>query len=109
MALITFEDRVSELEEDRDAIAETLRSIRTELTELRSRAEAGDLGERTETARLLGDVRYWLKAARETEGEIAAFRKEKAGIAYGYGLDLDAARNEVRCRIHRLRKCCASD
>ncbi|SFD54136.1 hypothetical protein [Roseivivax sediminis] len=44
MALITLEDRLSDLERDRDAIAETLRSIQTELHDLRARAEAGELG-----------------------------------------------------------------
>ncbi len=106
MSLITLEDRLSDLERDRDAIAETLRSIRDELHDLRERVESGALGDRAEASRLLADVRYWLKAARETEAEIKIIRKEKAGIAHDYAIDLERARDDVRCRIYRLRDCC---
>ncbi|UMA63734.1 hypothetical protein LVO79_11900 [Roseivivax marinus] len=108
MSLITIEDRMSELEADRDAIAETLRGIRSELHDLRARVEAGEFGSPTEAGKLLGDVRYWLKAARETETEIQKVHKARAGIAHDYGLDLEKARADIRCRLHRIRACCKS-
>ncbi|MHA6344496.1 hypothetical protein [Roseivivax sp. CAU 1761] len=106
MSLITLEDRLAELEADRAAIARMLKSIRTELHALQDRVEAGELGSPTEAGRLLGDVRYWLKAARETEQELAKINRERAGIAHGYGLDLERARAEIACRLARLRACC---
>ena len=105
MSLITFKDRLDELERDREEIAATLQSIREELRDLRERIDAGELGDRADGAKLLADVRYWLRAARETESEIKDVRKREAGIAYDYAIDLDEARAEVRCRLNRLRKC----
>ncbi|ETX28279.1 hypothetical protein [Roseivivax isoporae] len=106
MSLITPQDRMAELEADRNAIAEIVRTIRIELTQLRARAVNGELGNPTEAVKVLADVKFWLRAARETELELQKMNKERAGIAHDYAIDLDRARADLRCRLDRLRSCC---
>jgi uncharacterized coiled-coil protein SlyX len=106
MTLITHDVRVSELEATRAHIAATLKSITFQIVELKSEVEQGNLGRTKEVGQLLADARYWLKAARETEAEIENVEKQRAGIVHDYGLDLEAARSEIGCRLARLRNCC---
>lgn len=106
MTLISPEIRLSELETTRAHIADTLKSITFQIVQLRTRAEAGNVGQTKEVGQLLSDTRYWLRAARETEAEIEHVEKQRAGIVHDYGLDLETARSEVGCRLARLRRCC---
>ncbi|MCI5111879.1 MAG: hypothetical protein MRY75_15120 [Marivita sp.] len=106
MVLITAEETGGALEAERDAIAQELRTIREMVARLRMKVEAGETGTATEAAKTLADLRAWLKHAKETEVQIERHRREHAAIEGAYGLDLDAARVAVRCRLDRLRACC---
>ncbi|WP_186766547.1 hypothetical protein [Puniceibacterium confluentis] len=106
MTLITHDTRLSELDTTRAHIAATLKSIRLQIVDLKTRVEDGNLQNTREVGQLLADARYWLKAARETEAEIENVEKQRAGIVHDYGLDLEHARSEIGCRLARLRRCC---
>ena len=105
MAIITLDDRLSELETERDAIGKVLKRIKREINRLAEQIETGEVTDKSEAQKILAEARYWLKAVRETETEIEKLKKERAGIAHGYGVDLEAARTEVGCRLHRLAQC----
>lgn len=106
MALITSEARAEALEQRCEDIARTLQDMQDELEALRGRFRDGDLDDRRAGQSLFADIRYWLKQARETEQELDKIRREDAGLAGDYGLDLHAARFEVGCRLARIRRCC---
>ncbi|MGR3687473.1 MAG: hypothetical protein ACU0D5_14660 [Paracoccaceae bacterium] len=82
-----------------------LRIMKSELIEIQERVAEGDQSAIREGARLLSDIRYWLKQAHDVETEIETYRKATAGIAHEYAIDFDAARSQVRCRLDRLRDC----
>ncbi len=103
--LIRAKDDVQRLEDQREEIAQELDDLTTEIRELRTRIRNGDPERKGESGKLLGDVKYWLKAARETECEIDAIRRKESEITGDYGLDLEAARHEIGCRLARLRPC----
>ncbi|WP_425101207.1 hypothetical protein [Tropicibacter sp. S64] len=98
------------LENDRESIAATLRDLVEDLEELKNdlRAERR-AGTGAEGGKLLTEVRYWLKQARETEKEIDALRRQENGCALGWGIDFDAAAYQVGCRLASLRACCDED
>ncbi|OSQ52009.1 hypothetical protein [Marivita geojedonensis] len=106
MVLITAEETGRALETEREAIAQELRAIREMVAALRRKVEAGETGTASEAAKALADLRVWLKHAKETEVQIERHRREHAAIDGAYGLDLDAARVAVGCRLDRLRQCC---
>ncbi|MFD1344532.1 hypothetical protein [Litorisediminicola beolgyonensis] len=60
------------------------------------------------TDKLLSDARHWLKLAGEAQKQLLEIEKRKAGISDGYALDLEAAGEEIRCRLDRLRGCCGA-
>ena len=82
-----------------------LRIMKSELIEIQERLAEGDQSAIRDGARLLSDIRYWLKQAHDVESEIETQRKANAGIAHEYAIDFDAARSQVRCRLDRLRAC----
>ena len=106
MQILTPENREDELEADRAALKRRLAALTTGLEMLEERVQSEDLGKRTDAAALLADIRFWLKQIRETENSLADIRRERAGLAGGYGVDLDVARVEIGCRLARIRRCC---
>ncbi|CUH80172.1 hypothetical protein [Tropicibacter naphthalenivorans] len=103
--LITACVEDSRLEEQRQEIAQTLSDLIVDVRELQIRMRQGDPEKKAEANKVLADLRYWLKAARETEIELEAIRRRQAGIEDAYGLDLCKARDEIGCRMARLRAC----
>ncbi|MFZ5964699.1 hypothetical protein ACOXXX_17285 [Thalassococcus sp. BH17M4-6] len=106
MSLIKPEDRLEVLEREREHIAATLKTMKAQLFLLNDRLAQDDLSDPAGTGKLLQDLRYWLKAVRETEAELENVARERAGITSGYGLDLASARTEIGCRLARLKACC---
>ncbi len=104
--LIRAQSRLDRLEQDRDDISQTLSGLGQQLRTLSSRLQKGDTAKNGEDKALLADIRYWLKAARDTELEIEDLRRRDAGITGEYGLDLEQACFAVRCRLDSLRTCC---
>ncbi|MDU8911077.1 hypothetical protein [Aestuariicoccus sp. MJ-SS9] len=109
MILITPEQETTRLDAERDRISAILVQLGKTLEDLNTQVAAGEVSDKTEANRVLADIRYWLKAARETEAELDQIRRKTAGICAAYGLDLEAAELEIGCRMARLRTCCRED
>ena len=109
MTLITPEDELSQLEDKRQRIADSLEALSGAIRALEMKVAAGEVGNTTEAGKVLADIRYWLKQAWETERDIERFKRKDAGIAHEYALDLERARSEIGCRLARLRTCCRSE
>ena len=107
--LIRAQDRLERLEETRDDIAEMLVAIRDDIRHLRERIRQGEVSRSAEDNKLMADIRYWLRASRETEAEIEEIRRKEEGIVGHYGLDLEQACVAVRCQLDRLRPCCGAE
>ncbi|MCT4609957.1 MAG: hypothetical protein N4A70_12200 [Pelagimonas sp.] len=107
--LITAEQLVARLEEQREEIAQTLAGLAEDVRDIQTRMRQGDIEKKAEATRLMGDLRYWLRAIRDTEAEIDSIRRKESGIGDSYGLDLEAAEFAVRCRLDSLRACCCEE
>ncbi|WP_417721204.1 hypothetical protein [Salipiger sp.] len=108
MILIHLEEELSRLENERDDVAAVLRDLGEDMRRLKAQVEDGEGINRTEAGKLLGDVRYWLRASHETEAQIANVRRKQKGLAGDWALDLERARDEIGCRMARLRRCCGA-
>ena len=107
-SLITAQAETDRLQRERDSITEVLRDLREDLETMAAQTRGGEGSKTAEAKALLADMRYWLKALRETEVELETIRRKEADIAGHYGLDLERARIEVGCRLDRLRRCCGA-
>lgn len=101
-ALVVPICETARLEMERDQIARTLGDLAEDLQDLREKVRRGE-AKKTEGGTTLADLRYWLKALRETEAELDEIRRRDIGIAGDWGLDLHAAQFEVGCRLDRLK------
>ena len=108
-ALIRAQGRLERLETERDLIALTLGDLGSQLRDLHAKVRAGEVSGAAENKKLLAHICYWLWAVRETETEIEELRRREAGIVGDYGLDLEQACAQVRCRLDSLRACCGAD
>lgn len=106
--LITARAEKDRLQAERESITEVLRDLREDLEQMAALMRGGEGVTTPEVKALLTDMRYWLKALRETEAELETIRRKEAGIVGGYGLDLARARVEIGCRLDRLRRCCGA-
>ncbi|MFY0596090.1 MAG: hypothetical protein JXQ85_06645 [Cognatishimia sp.] len=96
------------LEEEFDAVRQTLAHLTLSLRGLEDEVMAGEPASVREASKLLADIRTWSRLAIETEARFEKRRQEKEGIVDGYALDLVEARRTIGCRLARLRKCCRS-
>lgn len=101
--------RSNRLRRQRDRATATIASLLDQIEEAEDRIKRGDIDKKTEAGRLLGDLKYWLRAARETEMELEAIIRKEEGIGDAYGLDLENARIAIGCRLDSLRACCRED
>lgn len=106
--LLTAEAETRRLEEQRAEIEATLDDLRDDIRAIQARLRSGEVDRRAEAAKPLSELKYWLRAIRETEAEIDAIRRRDLSISESYGLDLEAARAEIGCRLARLRPCCGA-
>ncbi|WGW02506.1 hypothetical protein [Tropicibacter oceani] len=107
--LITIKSELERLERDREEIAAMLEGLKQDLQSMQERLRSGETEKRSEGGSLLGDLKYWLRQANETEKEIEAIRRKDCAIVEGYGLDLEQAGLEIGCRLAGLRACCGAD
>lgn len=107
--LLTAEQQIDRLEEKRAEIEETLRDLTEDIRDIQARLRSGEVDRKSEASKPLSELKYWLKAIRETEAEIDAIRRKDLAITDAYGLDLDAARFEIGCRLARIRPCCGAE
>ncbi|MCC1493428.1 hypothetical protein [Cognatishimia sp. F0-27] len=94
--------------QNREEIAEELAYLRRFLVDLRERLETGETDTPAGGGKLAAEIRYWIKAARDAEKDLDELRRQDCGISDLYGLDLDAARHAIGCRMARLRPCCGA-
>lgn len=99
-------DTGSSLEEEFDAVRQTLAHLTQSLRGLEDEVMAGDPIAVREAGKLLADIRTWSRLAIETEARFEERRKRQEGIVDGYALDLVEARRTIGCRLARLRRCC---
>ncbi|MEE2945556.1 MAG: hypothetical protein VX444_10310 [Pseudomonadota bacterium] len=96
----------SSVEEEFDAVRQTLAHLNQSLRGLEDEVMAGDAASVREASKLLADIRTWSRLAIEMEARFEERRKQQAGIVDGYALDLIEARRTIGCRLARLRRCC---
>ena len=106
--LITAQTESDRMTSNREEIATELAYLRQFLQDLRARLETGETGTARGEGKLSAEIRYWIKAARDAENELNELRRQECGISDVYGLDLDAARHAIGCRMARLRPCCGA-
>lgn len=105
--VLTANARCERLQKQRERATQTITDLLDLIGEVHDRIKQGDMETNAQTAKVLGELKYWLRAARETELELEAIIRKDEGIVDTYGLDLEAARFAVGCRLDRLRACCA--
>lgn len=104
--VITANERCDRLRRQRDRATATIADLIDQIDELQDRVRRGDIAKKSEASGALNELKYWLRAARETEMELEAIIRKEEGIGDAYGLDLECARIAVRCRLDSLRTCC---
>ena len=104
MILITPEETSSPLNEDIERLQTNLRGFARDIENLQERVQSGDVTD-AETRKVFSDLRSWLRMAMETEKALAQQNRQRLEIDGDYGLDLDAARDQIGCRLARLRRC----
>ena len=73
------------------------------------REQAGDEGAVKPAVKTAEELRRLVKLAIDLEARHERERKRDAGFSGAYGLDLDKARSEIRCKLGRIRRCCKSE
>jgi hypothetical protein len=104
MILITPEETSSPLNEDIERLQTNLRGFARDIENLQERIQSGDVTD-AETRKVFSDQRTWLRMAIETEKALAQQNRQRLEIDGDYGLDLDAARDQIGCRLAGLRRC----
>ncbi|MDG1737801.1 MAG: hypothetical protein P8L68_15490 [Paracoccaceae bacterium] len=70
--------------------------------------KAGDVDAVKSAVKTAEELRRLVKLAIDLEARHERDRKRDAGYSGSYGLDLDKARSDIRCKLGRLRTCCQS-
>lgn len=108
MTLITAKTDSERLEKKRKEFEEILEGMVDDLSALSDRLKDGQLDVDKDARQLKQDIRFWLRLAVETEAELHALKRQDANICGSYGIDMDAARVEIGCRLDSLRACCGA-
>lgn len=106
MKLITPEDVSGEAEALLASVHRSVRDLREEIEDLKQRVRAGEETDQKAAAQLASAEKL-IRTCQSVEKCLVEHRNRNAGVARGgYALDLDRARFEIGCRLHRLRSCC---
>jgi len=104
MPLITQDRTPSGVTLSIDGLEKQLSRMRAELEEIYARIKNGQFGELKNARTATSDIRQWLKIAIEAEAQLARRKQQELGIAHAYAVDLDEARENIGCRLARLRR-----
>ena len=104
MILITPKETSSPLNEDIERLQTNLRGFARDIENLQERVQSGDVTD-AETRKVFSDLRSELRMSIETEKALAQQSRQRLEIDGDYGLDLDAARDQIGCCLARLRRC----
>ncbi|OYX44362.1 MAG: hypothetical protein B7Z02_06330 [Rhodobacterales bacterium 32-67-9] len=77
--------------------------IAADIFSVMRKIKQGDFALVKDAGRHLKDLRVAYQIAMEERARVAKRSKEDAGVVYDYALDFDAARDEIRGRLARLR------
>ena len=82
-----------------------LQAVRSSLADLLRRVMEGETGAVKDVSSKQAELESALKRVFEVESKYHDWiRRERGAVAPGE-IDLDAARTEIGCRLHRLRSC----
>ena len=84
------------------SLQESINRLRREAEALRAGLEDGAEGETTGANRQFAGLNSLIRDCQKVETCLVEYSNTHGG---GEGLDLDAARAEIRCRMARLRRC----
>ena len=104
MALIETETEKSKLVEAIRLAEGQLDALTTLAAKRLEDVKVGDEG----AVKTAEELRRLVKIAIELETRHERERKRDAGFAGGFGLDLEQARSQIRCKLGRIRRCCRS-
>lgn len=104
MTLITQDRTPSGVTLSIDGLEQQLSTMRVELEAMYALIKQGKYGDLKNARKATSEIRQWLKIAIEAEAQLAKRKNEELGIAHGYALDLEEARENVGCRLARLRR-----
>ncbi|CAN0276731.1 unnamed protein product, partial [Chrysoparadoxa australica] len=87
-----------------DALEKQLSAMRADLEAVYAQIRRGQFGDLKDARRATSEIRQWLKIAIDAETQLAKRREKELGVADGYALDLEEARESIGCRLARLRR-----
>lgn len=90
-------------------VGQLLGEMKHDMKEMQYRVRLDEPEAVRDNLRLLSDLRNWLKIAFELETKFHDRDRERQGRADQIALDFDAARDQIRCRLDRLRQCGAPE
>ena len=105
-----------ETESAKSRLSEAIRLAEGQLDDLTAQAaallediKAGDEGAVKAAVKTAEELRRLVKLAIDLEARNERERKRDAGFSGAYGLDLEKARFDIRCKLSRIRRCCKSE
>ncbi len=108
MTLITPDLMESQTEDLLESVMGSIRSLRQDLEDLKTRVRQGDGLNAADDKRTVAAAVGLLETCQKVEYRLAECRIKNEGIARGgYALDLEKARADIGCKLARLR--CARD
>jgi nitrate reductase beta subunit len=104
MSLIQVEREESRLTAIIEDIEQQVSDLKIDIRELQSRLRSGEVETVRDALKTLTEMRNWLRLALETEAKLNEEKRKELGIVGDSGLDLCAARDQIGCRLDRLRR-----
>lgn len=106
MTLIRPDKDAFPLAETLAEIEEVFLDLKADLRRLQARIRDGEVAAVKDAVKLTTDLRGWLRIAYEMETTFHDRQRKQAGLDRHYAVDFDQARDQIRCRLDRLRRCC---
>ncbi|WP_319823457.1 hypothetical protein [Thalassovita sp.] len=103
--MITTDNGDFPLGDSLNEIRDQLEALRAEMTAIQARLKDGEIEAVKDGQKTVTEIRHWLRIALELEMEFAKRQQKQAGIVGSYAIDFDEARDRIRCRLDRLRRC----
>ncbi len=106
MTLKSPDELTSEAAELFRSLQRSIRDLRQMAEDLRLRIGTGGEADLTRNARDISGAEALIRACQKMEICLVEQQYKQAGIVQGgYALDLERARDEIGCRLARLRAC----
>jgi len=110
MTIITPEQDVETSAEILQALQDTVRQLRRDISDVIEQAATGETINDAAALKALSKVQGLIGACAKAEALLNEQRNKQAGIARGgHALDLATARADIGCKLDRLRRCCGAE